>query len=133
MKKSIFFILIIINFALAKAQTINDKIKAGSKVQWELNQGFTKFNGTTNNEFHDWAEGVLQTRDGGYLVGGQNLIDGTSGLSSEINVIKFNSNGNKAWEVRIATGLNSNECVGSIIETNDNYVFISGGSHGLIL
>jgi hypothetical protein len=103
------------------------KIDSSGNKMWDK-----RFGGTEN----DGASSVLQTSDGGYIIGGGSA-SGISGDKTQANwdttnatgdmwIVKIDSAGNKLWDKRFG-GMNS-DWLTSMIKTNDGRYVLAGGS-----
>jgi hypothetical protein len=84
-----------------------------------------------NNE--DWLWSLVQTSDGGYLLGGEST-SGISGDKTQISnggndywVVKLDSNGNKLWDKTIG-GLDD-DYLYVLVQTPDGGYILGGSSH----
>jgi hypothetical protein len=99
------------------------KLDASSNIEWQ---------NTIGGNSADWLYSVIQTNDGGYLLGGSS----ESGISADKTeesqgyfdywVVKLNSSGNIEWQNSI--GGSSNDDLYSVIETIDGGYLLGGSS-----
>jgi len=99
------------------------KLDKNGKIQWDK---------TIGGSDDDYCHSLIQTRDGGYLIGGNS----NSGISAEKTakswggydywLIKLDRYGNKLWDKTIG-GLNDEHDVWSLDSTLDGTGFILGG------
>lgn len=101
------------------------KISANGTIQWQQTVGGSK---------SDYANAVMEDRDGNYLIAGETYsfdYDAFENHSNEISrdyfIIKLNNQGQKVW-VRCYGG-SDNEYARGIIETNSNEYAIIGESY----
>ena len=97
------------------------KLDSDGNIEWQNSVG---------GSYIDNAKDIIQTSDGGYLLGGASRSD-TSGDKTEdsigyydIWVVKIDNLGNIVWDNTI--GGNSNDSVNSLIETSENNFVIGG-------
>jgi len=90
------------------------KFDNNQKKQWSI---------TANIDFKDWANDIVQTNDGGYIVGG---VTCNSTGSSDIIVLKIDKNGLLEWKYSV--GGNGSESVYSVKQTSDNGFVLVGHS-----
>ncbi|WP_266204836.1 T9SS type A sorting domain-containing protein [Pontibacter kalidii] len=98
------------------------KLDAQGNIEWEK---------TFGGESSDWLRDIIQTSDGGYLLGGTSS-SGVSGEKSEPSrgendfwVIKLDADGNKEWDHTY--GGDKSDLLAQLQQTNDGG-FILGGS-----
>lgn len=103
------------------------KINSSGQKQWD------KTFGGSNN---DIMNHLLQTSDGGYLLGGRS-ISGASGDKTDLGrgsedfwVVKINSNGQKQWDKTF--GGTGDDIGAAIVATPDNGYLLGGGSNSTI-
>lgn len=100
------------SFGAGSSEILLLKVNDNGEIQWQ------KTYGTYDD---DAIASVMQTDDGGYLVGGWSYIG--KGKSHEALVFKTNSNGDLIW--RNYYGTQNYEGVRDITRTNDgNYLFV---------
>ncbi|GGB97021.1 CBM96 family carbohydrate-binding protein [Dyadobacter sediminis] len=113
------------------------KLNQNGALQWEKTYGGPDY---------DQLESVLQTNDGGYLLGGWSYsgIGGDKSEASNYNsdywIIKVDANGTKLWDKTIGAGLptdNSDEVnnvsqLHSMTKTSDGGFLLGGSSYGSI-
>ncbi|MDD1727495.1 MAG: PKD domain-containing protein [Methanospirillum sp.] len=95
------------------------KMDPSGDLQWQKCLG-----GTTS----DWAESVIQTRDGGYLAGGATYsndgdVSGNHG-GSDAWIVKLDTSGNLQWQKCL--GGTSGDWVTSVIQTTDGSYLVAG-------
>ncbi len=104
------------------------KVDANGKKMWDKTFGGNK---------SDYAQTIISTSDGGYIVGGKSDSD-ISGDKSEMNrgvgndywIVKLSSDGQKIWDKTI--GGTSNDELNSITVSNDGGVVILGTSFSTV-
>lgn len=106
------------------------KTDASGVKQWDK-----RFGGPQD----DWAYSVIQTNDGGYLIGGTSA-SGAGGDKSQADrgpsntddywVVKTDANGNKQWDKRFGTTDDDLCCVA--LQTADGGYILGGYSSGMI-
>jgi len=74
---------------------------------------------------HDQGRSVLQTPDGGYIIGGTTQSFGAGG--SEVWLIRTDSNGNELWSQTYG-GTENDSCL-SILQNNDGGYIITGATN----
>lgn len=89
-------------------------------------EGDTLWTKTFGGSDFDYANSIIQTSDGSYLIGGTSKYPGLP--DSDIWLIKTNSNGDSLWTKRY--GDDSNENCSKIIQTNDDGYIIAGNTEG---
>jgi WD40 repeat protein len=72
----------------------------------------------------DWANAVIQTQDGGYLIVGGTWSFGAGG--SDVYVLKLDKNGNKQWEKTF--GGEDDDEANAVVQTPDGGYLIVGGT-----
>jgi len=72
----------------------------------------------------DWANAVVQTQDGGYLIVGKTR---SVGAGWDVYVLKLDKNGNKQWEK--AFGGESSDWARAVVQTRDGGYLIVGGTY----
>jgi hypothetical protein len=82
--------------------------------------GYEKWKKTFGGAGDDWGVAVLETKDGGYAVAAVTTSRGSGG--SDGWVLKTDSDGNLEWDVAI--GGSKNDCITSILETEDGYLVV---------
>ena len=91
------------------------------------------FGGSSEDELH----GILQTTDGGYLLGGWSLSDSSGDKTENVWgfgdywIVKIDSHGNKQWDRDLGGSAKEDE-FGSAIQTADGGYLISGTSYSNI-
>ncbi|MDQ4139894.1 MAG: hypothetical protein M3142_05165, partial [Bacteroidota bacterium] len=100
------------------------KLDAKGAKQWDKTIGSSSF---------DYLTSVQQTKDGGYILGGNSsgTISGDKsenprGGTDDYWIIKLNSNGKKVWDK--TSGGNRNDLLQSIQQTADNGYILGGTS-----
>jgi hypothetical protein len=94
---------------------IKAKVKTENDIKLNLKSGWVKhFEGTS------WGHTVIQTSDGGYLIGGGTGWD----TGSDALLIKTDSEGNKEWEKKF--GYMGWDAFEGLCETNDGSFAASG-------
>uniref|UniRef100_A0A7V4KBP9 Uncharacterized protein n=1 Tax=Fervidobacterium pennivorans TaxID=93466 RepID=A0A7V4KBP9_FERPE len=73
---------------------------------------------------NDWANAVLQTQDGGYLIVGATNSFGAG--REDVYILKLDKNGNKQWEKTF--GGESDDWANEILQTQDGGYLIVGGT-----
>jgi predicted secreted protein len=104
------------------------KLDKNGNKQWEK---------TFGGEGWDWANAVIQTQDGGYLIVGGTESFGAGGY--DVYVFKLDKNGNKQWEKTF--GGEGWDWANAVIQTQDGgylivgrtYSFGAGGSDAYII
>jgi hypothetical protein len=100
-------------------------------IQWDKDLG---------GEGDDWLRNLLQTTDGGYILGGISDSDSSGDKSqnarggnfdSDYWIIKIDSFGNKQWDKEFG-GINSEDEFNSILQTTDGGYLLSGTSYSNI-
>ena len=94
------------------------KIDSNGNKLWDKIFGGTKF---------DIASSVQQTTDGGYIIAGETY---SFGESSDIYVVKTDSNGNKQWEKTF--GGTKEDYAQSVQQTFDGGYIIAGDSNSFV-
>jgi hypothetical protein len=99
------------------------KIKANGKVQWDQ---------TVGGNGSDFLEDVIQTSDGGYLLGGTSY-SGSSGDKTEPSrgqsdfwIVKLSASGQPQWDKTL--GGSSYDGLSAILQTSDGGYLLGGGS-----
>ncbi len=98
--------------------------KHGGSDLWVVNldpSGNLQWQKCLGGSLSDWAESVIQTRDGGYLAGGSTYsndgnVSGNHG-NSDGWIVKLDSLGNLQWQKCL--GGSSSDWVNSVIQTTD--------------
>ncbi|MDD2965725.1 MAG: T9SS type A sorting domain-containing protein [Bacteroidales bacterium] len=94
------------------------KLNAQGEKQWDF---------TLGNEYYDYAWAIIQTSDGGFLVGGTSKFTQGGNLSCNLHggaeavVVKLDSLRNIEWSQCYGGSLD--DITNRLIETNDGYVF----------
>jgi len=91
------------------------KLDASGDVVWQKTYG---------GGYHDWANSIQQTSDGGYIVAG-----GTSSFGAgydDVWVLKLNASGDVVWEKTYGGG--DNDFARSIQQTSDSGYIVAGGT-----
>lgn len=88
---------------------------------------------TYGGNSNDGVRSIIQTSDGGYVLGGYTISDSSGEVSynglgeSDFWVVKTDSNGNKLWDKRYGgTGM---EGISSLQQTNDNGYILGGTTY----
>lgn len=104
------------------------KVDANGKKVWDKTIGGNK---------SDYAETIISTSDGGYIVGGKSDSDisgdkseANRGVSNDYWIVKLSSDGQKIWDKTI--GGTSTDELNSITASNDGSVVILGTSFSTI-
>jgi hypothetical protein len=98
---------------------------AGLSDAWLIkinSNGNEEWNQTFGGSAQDYANSILQTTDGGYIIGGETWSYG-AGLS-DAWLIKINSNGNEEWNQTF--GGSAQDYANSILQTTDGGYIIAG-------
>lgn len=103
------------------------KIDSVGNKQWDKDFGVQSPN------YFSWLYSILQTIDGGYLLGGHSTGGGGAGDKSEPSyggvdywIIKIDAFGNKQWDKGF--GGSNNENMRSLVQSPDGGFLIGGGS-----
>jgi hypothetical protein len=94
------------------------KLDKNGNKQWEKTFGGAK---------DDWANAVIQTQDGGYLIVGRTNSFG-AGWYPDVYVLKLDKNGNKQWEKTF--GGIYDHLANAVVQTQDGGYLIVGKSGG---
>ncbi len=105
------------------------KIDSSGNKEWDR---------TLGGSLSDFCDDIIQTKDGGFLIGGISRSD-SSGDKSENNwgtgndywVVKLDSNGNKLWDKTLGTNSNDTWFFKCFENTRGNYMIISGAVAGI--
>jgi hypothetical protein len=96
------------------------------------NDGSTDWDFTIGTSSHDYAQAVIQTSDGGFLIGGSSMVEGTGNITcvphstkGEAVLFKLDSNGVEEWHQ--CYGGSDDDGVSRLIEIADGYVFTAFG------
>jgi hypothetical protein len=111
------------NFGAGNSDMYVIKINNAGLIEWTV---------TAGGPHNDYAYNIIQTYDGGYIVGGDTRSFPYNG--NNIYILKLDSAGSVQWEKVIsgfAAGSFSNDFFSSIIETNDSAFVISAGTSNL--
>ncbi|RLD73592.1 MAG: hypothetical protein DRI87_03520 [Bacteroidetes bacterium] len=99
------------------------KLNSEGDIEWDRSFGTDDF---------DWGYSIIQTSDGGFLVGGSSYVGNGGNLTcdpfnyeSEAVIFKLDSIGNIEWQN--CYGGSGDESVYAIIELDDGYVFCGDG------
>jgi hypothetical protein len=79
---------------------------------------------TFGGDTSDWAQSIIQTADGGFVVAGNTLSFGAG--SGDILILRVDASGNLSW-VRTLGGMNSEEAK-SVIQTADGGFLVVGST-----
>lgn len=96
------------------------------------NLGLIEWTVTAGGPNNDYAYNIIQTYDGGYIVGGDTRSFPNN--ANNIYILKLDSAGSVQWEKVIsgfAAGSSSNDFFYSVIETNDSSFVISASTSNL--
>ena len=128
----------IVSFGIAKALGGNVSNYFGHEDMWMIklnNNGDTVWDFTIGTSFIDIGNAILQTSDGGYLVGGGSMIKQGGNLTcepfnynAEAILMKLDSNRNIEWQQ--CYGGSGHDGILGLLETVDGYVFLAYTSLG---
>jgi len=97
------------------------KVDINGDIEWDFTLGKTLS--------HEFAQAVIQTSDGGYLIGGTSRPKGIGNIScvphswqGEAILFKLDANGQEEWQQ--CYGGSGDEGITELIEVDDGYLFI---------
>lgn len=98
------------------------KVDENGDVEWDYTIG--------SEMRHEFGQAVIQTCDGGYLIGGNSSPEGSGNIScvpptwyTEALLFKLDSNGQEEWQR--CYGGSGDEGITGLIEVDDGYMFLS--------
>jgi hypothetical protein len=97
------------------------KLDGNGEINWDTSIGTSGF---------DYGQAVIQTSDGGYLVGGTSRIEAGGNLTcvphswmAEAILVKLDANGNIKWQQ--CYGGSEDEGITGLLEISDGYLFVA--------
>lgn len=110
----IFVVTLLIATVVPAVGNINNSFQRKNPVDKSLNGGWEK---TFDKSEFDFGDYVMQTSDGGYIIGGETM---SSAGDIDIWLIKTDSDGNLVWDTTI--GGSDSDVPNFICEMNDGYL-----------
>jgi len=110
----IFVVTLLIATVVPAVGNINNSFQGKNPVDKTLNGGWEKTFGISDFDFGDY---VMQTSDGGYIIGGETM---SSAGDIDIWLIKTDSDGNLVWDKTL--GGSDSDVPNFICEMNDGYL-----------
>lgn len=95
------------------------RLDASGNVLWTRAYGI-------NGNYHDYANSVIQTMDGGFVIAGYSS-NGAGLGSADMYVVKIDGNGNLQWTR--ALGTSSSDYGRSVAEAPDGSIYVAGYSN----